>query len=359
MVQPHTTWINAASSVIVVTKVSASTVYAVVITDGAERDVKSFRIMDFIKEYKQIAYNTTAAAQKMLLSNIIPCTSSAKKELKELIMKNQENINPIIVVTRTAEFVGRFVDTKTASLIASDNDLIITKAEDFTEFSKSQLVSQLPADSQPTEVQLKNITKAQLSQQLFDYYIAKELTITMSEETKTSTKKAKAPKADSNMSKIIARFENGEVLTAEALAEEYGSTKASIASIFSNIQSEKYMKDRPTVELVSGNIDGIRSYIIATKADTVTFDARKSPAAKADGGPRKKGLKTIIRELLIEGPKTMEELMEATKADKKLVSDCLAYIKNPKYAGKEGALNIVRDAETKAYSVSAEETTED
>ena len=339
-------YINAEASTVLVAKVSASTVYAVCITDSAERDLKSFRIMDFLAQYKPISYCPTKAAQKMLLSKIISCTNSAQKTLKEIIMNNSANVSTVLVVTRTAEFVGRFVDAHTAAACSSSTDLIITSSSDFDQFSKSQLLDclYLGNSERPNETQLKNITKKTLADQLFEVYTTKEFTIIMSDTAKAKEPTTKTVRADSVMSKVIAQLENGEVLTIAAIVKAHGCSEGSAASILSNMQSEKYMKNNPIVAIVSGRIDGITSYVLADKSEGIVFDAKKSATRTTSDAPKVKGLKAIIRELLMDDSDgyTMDELIEATGSCKKLISDMLAYVKNPKYAGAIGPIGITK-----------------
>lgn len=334
-------YINHEASTVVVVKTTPSTVYCVQIKDSLVRDLQSYRIMDFHKEFKAIDYCPFIAAQKMLLG-AIPCTSSGTKELKGVLTMSTSSI---IVVSRTAEFVGRFVDASTAAKVSAETDIIITSASDLESFTKPLLNGNL--SQQHTETALKNITKPQLAEQLFSEYLTKEITVAKKEKKEKVVKEKK--ESVSAFSQIKARLEGGEVLVADELVTEYNTTRPTIASIISNMRSEKYMKNNLTVPVLTGRVDGKTVFFLEEFKPT-NLDEKKTAERKAKG-ESKPGLKSIVRALLVEGPKTMDELIEATGSIKKLISDCLAYLKNPKYAGSEGPLTINRDKETGAYSI--------
>ena len=332
-------WQNHNGEVVLAVKSSPSTVHAITIIDQLVRDIKAYRIMEFLKDWKELNYCPNLAANKMLFG-AIPCTSGAIKELKGIIAMSTTTT---IVVTRTAEFIGRFVNQETAAKVIKDpSALIVTEPlalEGFTKKVLNDLLSK-PHD----ETAMKNITKPQLAEQLFNEYLNKEF------KMETKEKKESAVKSESAFQKIINRLHEGEVISLKSIIEDYDTTEGTARSIISNMRSEKYMKDNPIVPVISGKVDGEAVFFLeAFTPENLDAKGEKKAKVKADGEPRKKGLKTIIREALLEGPKTMEELLELTGVEKKLISDQLAYLKNPKYCGSEGMLNITRDPETKAY----------
>ncbi len=85
------------------------------------------------------------------------------------------------------------------------------------------------------------------------------------------------------------------------------------------------------------------------------MDALEEVIFKVIASPGKaKGAKQLVREALLEGPKTKVQLQEITGKCSITVSTALSDLKNPKYAGKEGALKIVRNNEE--YSIESNKT---
>ena len=339
------------SNIVILSKTTPSTAYCIII-ENCQRVVKAYKLLEFLKLYRQLDYDVYKAAEKMLYSLNIKCTQSATLELKGLLAMNTEK-QTILVVSRTAEFIGKFYDAKTASTVTEDTSLIITSPKDFTDvFSKTQLVTNIAwttENPEPNETKLKNITKQSLAEQLYAQYQNIEMII-----PESTVKSSNKPKTNSAFTVLIEDFSNGIVHSISSIVDKFGCSKETAASMLSNMKSEKYMKDRPTIDIQSGYINRVKSYFISNaRPENLDIKPERKTAMAKEKGEGKKGLKTIIRELLTEGPKTMDELIEATTASKKAISDQLAYLQNEKYAGKAGVIKIEKDAETKAYQIVA------
>lgn len=65
---------------------------------------------------------------------------------------------------------------------------------------------------------------------------------------------------------------------------------------------------------------------------------------------KKVGTQEQVRKLLIDGGEhTIEELMALTGGTKGSVSTAISHLKNEKYAGEAGPIDIAKDTETKKY----------
>ena len=338
-------YINQEGHIAFVTHSTANTLYTIEIdSDTVQWDTKSHSVLNFLKEFSVTSQDLLTTAQKIINSNNLTCSEQAKTQLKEIIMKTA----CILVVSPSVEFIGRFADAKSASKVAPAASIIINNADELEQFSKEQLAVALNLPSSKED--LKGVTKKELASKVFEEYLTKEATIVEKPAKKTKEPKEAKPAHESKFSKIIASLVSGSVLNLKELMATYDTSEGTIRSIISNMRSVKYMGDTPIVEVQTGKVNGETVFFL--EAFKPELDLKSEPKVRtASGEPKAKGIKTIIRELLTDGSDgyTMDELLEKTGAEKKIISDMLAYLKNPKYCGADGPLTIVRDPETKKY----------
>lgn len=330
--------------VIIAVKQTSSTIYAVVEYE-MHHEVKSYRAIEFIKNFKEVDYNTARAAQKMLnrQSTGFAFSEGAIKELKEVIMSQ----SAIIVVNSAAEFIGRFASIESASVACPNDSIIINNAEDFEQFTKTQLLECL---SVKPEKNIKNVTKTEIAIALYEEYLNKAVTIV---EPKTSDK---APKGGHGLiHKLHSALSTGPILIEQWIAENNTSLKV-FQSYLSNLKNEKYSSGLvPIGKTVMGSINGQSAVILEELLETATnFERRSKMSEETKEKKERNGIRKQLRKFFVEGGSaTKKELAEQFGVDIKIISDNICYLKNEKFAGAEGPLNLVTDKESKIVSLAA------
>ena len=264
-------FVNNESAIALVHNVTASTISAITF----EGDVK-VRAVEFLKNYKPLELNNAPypparAALKIINNRFQTPSDGAIKILKGII--NMEST--IITVTKTGEFLGRFPDVQTAADVSPEDALIIASPADFDTkaFTKAALfalitpaVEGLTADSK----------KADLAVALFAQYSGTPI------EIKEPVKKTRAAKLDAKPRERSHKDRLRDLLNAGAILSEqdilaqvyndgYETTAFTVRTAINNLKTEKHAGKEGVLDIISGKVDGVRVYCLATTV--VTFDA--------------------------------------------------------------------------------------
>lgn len=275
-------FINKSGNIAIAHRATSSTVFAVTF----EGDAK-YRIIDFLKDYKPVTQNDGTnypvgkAAHKMLYNKFQTPSNGAIQILKEIITMSSQ----IITVTKTAEFIGRFPDALTAAECSPADSIIICTAADLDckSFTKAQLIEAL----KPTD--LKNpddIKKTGLANMLFEKYSG--TAITVAEPTKkVRAVKAKAdakPRERSKKDMLRDLLNARRIMSEEDILKEIyegtETTEFTVRTAINNLKTEKHAGKEGVLDIITGKVDGIRVYCLATTV--VEFDAKASDVKAAE-----------------------------------------------------------------------------
>lgn len=324
-------------NVVIVIKGTPSTVYCIEAID-MQHQISSYRTVEFHKTFKAIDYDVAKAAEKMLNRAQYTFTNGAIQELKEIIMNN----STIIAVNPAAEFVGKFASIEAIVATCPSDTIIISSVEDLDGFTKNQLAECLGLASS----NLKNTTKAQLAEQLYAEYLTKEVEIVSPKGSEQ-----KASRGGSGLIHKLHKALSDGAVVCEEFIEANGTTEKVFSSVCSNIQNEKYSSGLMPIKLAKGTIGG-KTAIAIMGQEPENFERRSKMAKEKGEKVERNGIRKQLRAFFAEGGSgTKKEIAEKFGVDLKIISDNICYLKNPKFAGVEGPMNLVTDKESKVVSL--------
>lgn len=324
-------------NVVILIKTTPTTVYCIEAIE-MQHQVGSYRTVEFHKNFKALDYDVVKCAEKMLNRAQYTFTNGAIQELKEIIMNN----STIIAVNQASEFIGKFASIEAIVAVCPSDTLIIQSAEDFEQFTKNQLAECLGLSSS----NLKNTTKAELAEKLYNEYLAKEVTIVSPKGSEQ-----KASRGGSGLIHKLHKALNEGAVICEEFIEANGTTKKVFSSVCSNIQNEKYSSGLMPIKLAKGSIGG-KPAIAISGNEPENFERRSKMAKEKGEKVERNGIRKQLRAFFAEGGSgTKKELAEKFGVDLKIISDNICYLKNPKFAGTEGPMNLVTDKESKVVSL--------
>lgn len=272
----------------------------------------------------------------------------------------------IFAVTKTAEFIGRYATTQDAYKTNPKDAEFVMSIEDITElsFTKAQLNGVLELDAK----ELKATKYDDMIGKYWDLLLTKELSsISNKKEPKT---KSSEPRVKTGLIHTIYNIltEGPKfILVDEFIADQNAKLKC-FQSLISNIQNEKYSQGLVSLKLVNGValIDEVPTKVVynSEHADSLSLNliakgAKKMAKEKLDENgvaiPKAEGLQTKLRTFFTEGGvATKAELAEKFGCEVKNISDQVCYLKNPKFAGTLGAINLVTDPNDKTVCIQPE-----
>lgn len=330
-------FINFEGKIVIAVKQTSNTVYCIEVVE-LQHTVTSHRIIEFLKDFKEIQYDVCKCAEKFLARQQFSFTQQALLELKEVVMKTAS----IIAVNPAAEFIGKYSSVEAVAVTAPKDSIVISSALDFDQFTKNQLVECLTV--KPT-VNLKNVTKAQIAEQLYEEYQNKQI------DTSTFVISDKVKKGGSGLiHKIHSTLSKGPLFI-NSFIEEHKTTEKVFSSLLSNLKNSKYSQGLIPIATERGTIDG-QSVIILAGTEPANFERRSKMAKEKREKVERNGIRKQLRAFFVEGGSaTKHELAEKFGVDVKIISDNVCYLKNPKFAGAEGPLNLITDKESKVVSL--------
>ena len=331
--------------VVIAVKQTSSTIYAIECVE-MQHEVTSYRIVEFHKNFKSIEYDVAKCAQKMLdrQNRGFSFTSTAISELKEIVMNNSK----IIAVNPAAEFIGRFASIEALSVACPSDTVVIQSADDFEQFTKPQLLECL---SVKPEKNIKNVTKTELAEALYDEYMTKTVTVIEPKSSESRGKKG----GNGLMYAVYNALADGPMIV-ESFINDYNTSMKCFQSALSYIKNPKYCGQLiPMGPTVKGTYNGQMAIIKEELLEQFpTFERRSKMSEEKGEKVERNGIRKQLREFFEEGGSaTKAELAEKFGVAMKIISDNICYLKNPKFAGAKGPLNLVTDKETKVVSIAA------
>jgi len=166
--------------------------------------------------------------------------------------------------------------------------------------------------------------------------------------------------------KVVFMIDTEELVLSKVEAGKKSKFKANYADTLTMVDSAKDLhkfNNKELHQIFNGivpedkKLKGDRFKTKKEDAAVRVFEALKEhhtpEDAKKSDKPKRKGAKVLIRELLTETAEglTIEELILKTGVGEVTLRTALTDLKNPKYAGKAGVLNIVKDKETKKFQI--------
>ncbi|MBV5327089.1 MAG: hypothetical protein JZU65_05540 [Chlorobium sp.] len=354
-------YLDGSNHVAIVFSQTVSTVHYIAIvsdSDSNQWDCCQMRKAEFFNNHRE----TKTDLGKLLTSSLIPLSAKAEQILRRFIMET----TTIFAVTKTAEFIGRYATTQDAYKTNPKDAEFVMSIEDITElsFTKAQLNGVLELDAK----ELKATKYDDMIGKYWDLLLTKELSsISNKKEPKT---KSSEPRVKTGLIHTIYNIltEGPKfILVDEFIADQNAKLKC-FQSLISNIQNEKYSQGLVSLKLVNGValIDEVPTKVVynSEHADSLSLNliakgAKKMAKEKLDENgvaiPKAEGLQTKLRTFFTEGGvATKAELAEKFGCEVKNISDQVCYLKNPKFAGTLGAINLVTDPNDKTVCIQPE-----
>jgi len=269
----------------------------------------------------------------------------------------------IFAISMTAEFLGRYSTAQEAFKAHPEDAIFPMELQDVSDakFTKKQLNQLVGLD----EKELKNIKSDELCDRYWAILMTKELS------TPTKTKRSQKsengePKAKPGLIHVIHNHLSTApyyIAVDEFMTSENAKLKC-FQSLVSNLQNEKYSQGLPILSIKRGtlNIDEVPTTIIYNSEyppENLTTKEKKMPKEKKDAEgnvvPKAEGLQSKLRKFFTDGGcATKAELAEMFSVEVKNISDQVCYLKNPKFAGTLGAINLVTAPNDKTVQIQPE-----
>lgn len=351
-------YLDGSNRVAIVFSQTVSTVHYIAIvsdTDSHVWDCCQMRKAEFFNNHRV----SQSDIGKLLTSSLIPISARAEQILRRMIMET----TTIFAVTKTAEVIGRYATTQEAYKANPKDVEFLTSIDDIMElgFTKAQMNGVVGLDAK----ELKSIKVNELVNKYWAILMEKELS------TKSKTPKAKKtegePKKKTGLIHVIY-----ELLTTapyyiaiDKFIEDQNANKKCVQSLLSNVQNEKYSQGLVPLKLTNGvlMIEEVPTNIVYNSEhmpeNLIAKGAKKMAKEKLDENgvaiPKAEGLQSKLRTFFTEGGcATKAELAEKFGCNVKNISDQVCYLKNPKFAGTAGAINLVTDPNDKTVCIQPE-----
>lgn len=354
-------YLNENNKVAIVFSQTTSTVHYIAIvsdSDSNQWDCCQMRKAEFFNNNRVSQSNIG----KLLTSSLIPLSARAEQILRSHIMET----TTIFAVTKTAEFIGRYATTQEAYKANPKDAEFVMNIDDIAElgFTKAQLNGVLELDAK----ELKATKYDDMIIKYWNLLLTKELSSTSNK--KEPGAKSSKPRAKTGLiHTIYSLLTEGPkfILVDEFIADQNAKLKC-FQSLISNIQNEKYSQGLVPLKLASGValIDEVPTKVVynSEHADSLPLNliakgAKKMAKEKLDENgvaiPKAEGLQTKLRTFFTDGGvATKAELAEKFGCEVKNISDQVCYLKNPKFAGTLGAINLVTDPNDKTVQLQPE-----
>jgi hypothetical protein len=351
------TYLSTDNHVAIVFSQTVSTVHYIAITSDTDShiwDCQQMRKAEFFNNHREASTDLG----KLLTSSLIPLSAKAETILRRHIMET----TTIIAVTKTAEFIGRYATTQEAFKMNPKDAEFVTCLADVVElgFTKTQLNNVVGLDAK----ELKAIKVADLADKYWAILMLKELS-TVSRAPKAKKTEGEPKKRTGLIHVIYEALTTAPYFIAvEEFIANQNAIKKCFQSLISNIQNEKYSQGLVPLDLSHGTIllEEVPINIIYNsehKPENLIAKGARTMATKTDENgvviPRAEGLQSKLRTFFTEGGvATKEALAEHFGCCIKNISDQVCYLKNPKFAGAAGAINLVTDPNDKTVQIQPE-----
>ena len=357
-------YLDDSNRVAIIFSQTVSTVHYIAIVSNSESnqwDCCQMRKADFFNNHRV----SQSDIGKLLTTSLIPISARAEQILRRMIMET----TTIFAVTKTAEVIGRYATTQEAYKANPKDAEFIMSVDDITQlgFTKAQLNGVLNLEAK----ELKATKYDDMIIKYWDLLLTKELSSTSNKKVaKVKNSEPRAKKGLIHTIYSILTEGPGFILIDEFIADQNAKLKC-FQSLISNIQNEKYSQGLVPLKLVAsvaliGEVPTKVVYnseraneLVGVSLNLIAKGAKKMAKEKLDENgvaiPKAEGLQSKLRTFFTNGGcATKAELAEKFGCEVKNISDQVCYLKNPKFAGTLGAINLVTDPNDKTVQIQPE-----